>query len=439
MKFYDREKEIGRLREIRARSATAAQFTVVTGRRRIGKTSLVRKALGDGPMLYFFVGRKSEPELCEGYQDEIRRALGDVVLGRARRFGELFEELMKLSKRKPFTLFLDEFQEFLRVNPSVFGDIQRAWDLHHDESRINLVAGGSVNSLMNRIFKDRKEPLYGRQTAALAVRPFETATLRNILADHAPARTSDDLLALWAFTGGVAKYVELLVDADALTRDAMIGELTREDSFFLVEGRAALVDEFGKDYGTYFSILSAIAQGRTTRSEIADALGRDPGGHLARLEKDYGLVMRRHPLFAAPGEKNVRFALDDEFFRFWFHFVHRHAYLLEIRGNDRLRDIVRRDWPVFSGLALERWHRAVLVESGRFTRIGSWWDRRGENEIDLIAADDVSKTATFYEVKRDRRRHNAALLIRKRDAFLRATGKFRGWTLSCEELGLPET
>lgn len=439
MQFYDRETEIARLREIRSRSATAAQFTVVTGRRRIGKTSLVRKALGDAPMLYFFVGRKSEAELCEGYQEEIRRTLGDVILGRSRRFGELFEELLKLSKRTPFTLFLDEFQEFLRVNPSVYGDIQRAWDLHHGESRVNLVAGGSVNSLMNRIFKDRKEPLYGRQTAALAIRPFGTATLRRILADHAPERTPDDLLALWAFTGGVAKYVELLVDAGTLSRDAMIGELVREDSYFLAEGRAALVDEFGKDYGTYFSILSAIAQGRTTRAAIADALGRDPGGHLARLEEDYGLVARRQPLFAAPGEKNVRFALDDEFFRFWFRFVHRYAYLLEIRGNDRLRDIVRRDWAAFSGLALERWHRAVLVESGRFTRIGSWWNRRGENEIDLVAADDASKTAFFYEVKRDPRRYDPALLLRKRDAFLRATGKFRGWTLSCGELGLPET
>lgn len=437
MEFFGREREIARLREIRERSARAAQFTVVTGRRRIGKTSLVRKALGDGPLLYFFVGRKSEAELCEGFQAEVRDALGDAVLGRTVRFGELFEELMKLSKRKPFSLFLDEFQEFLRVNPAVYGDIQRAWDLHKGESKINLVAGGSVNTLMNRLFKDRKEPLYGRQTAALSVRPFETSVLRRILEEHAPRRAPDDLLALWAFTGGVAKYVELLVDAGALDREAMIGELVREDSFFLAEGRAALVDEFGKDYGTYFSILSAIAQGRTARSEIASALGRDPGGHLARLETDYGLVAPRRPLFAAPGEKNVRYALDDEFFRFWFRFVHRHAYLLEIRGNDRLREIVRRDWPVFSGTALERWHREALAESGRYTRLGGWWDRDGENEIDLVAADDASKTASFFEVKRAARRYSPAALERKRDAFLRATGKFRGWRLSCGLLGLP--
>ena len=438
MKFYGREKEIARLREIRARSAGAAQFTVVTGRRRIGKTSLVRTALADGPMLYFFVGRKSEAELCEGFQADVRTVLGDSVLGRAVRFGELFEELMKLSKRKPFSLFLDEFQEFLRVNPSVFGDIQRAWDIHHGESKINLVAGGSVNSLMNRIFRDRKEPLYGRQTAALAVHPFTTGVLRRILADHALSRTPDDLLALWAFTGGVAKYVELLMDSGAFDRNAMIGELTREDSFFLAEGRAALVDEFGKDYGTYFSILSAIAQGKTTRSEIAATLGRDPGGHLARLEEDYGLVARCQPMFASVGEKNVRYALDDEFFRFWFSFVHRHAYLLEIRGNDRLRDIVERDWPVFSGFALERWHRETRVESGRVSRIGGWWDRQGENEIDLVAADDEEKAAAFFEVKRSASRYNPSLLELKRDAFLKATGQFRGWRLTCAMLGMPD-
>ena len=438
MKFYDREKEIGRLREIRERSANAAQFTVVTGRRRVGKTALVRKALGDGPLLYFFVGRKSEAELCEGFQADVNSVLGDVLLGRSTRFGELFEGLMKLSKRIPFSLFLDEFQEFLRVNPGVFGDMQRAWDLHHVESKINLVAGGSVNSLMNRIFRDRKEPLYGRQTAALAVRPFTTGVLRAILAEHASSRTPDDLLALWAFTGGVAKYVELLMDSGAFDRDAMIGELTREDSFFLAEGRAALVDEFGKDYGTYFSILSAIAQGRTSRSEIAVALGRDPGGHLVRLEEDYGLIARRQPMFASPGEKNVRYALDDEFFRFWFRFVHRHAYLLEIRGNDRLRGIVERDWQVFSGFALERWHHEALVESGHFTRIGGWWDRNGENEIDLIAADEEARSVAFYEVKRSPKRYNLALLERKKDVFVKATDKFRGWKFSCAPLGLPE-
>ncbi len=438
MRFYDREKEIARLREIQERSGKFAQFTVVTGRRRVGKTSLVRMALNGGPMLYFFVGRKSEAELCDGFQSNVREVLGDVVLGRATRFGELFEDLMKLSKRMAFSLFLDEFQEFLRVNPSVFGDIQRAWDIHHGESKINLVAGGSVNSLMNRIFRDRKEPLYGRQTASLTVRPFTTGVLRTILADHAPSPTPDDLLALWAFTGGVAKYVELLMDAGACGRNAMIEELTREDSFFLSEGRAALVDEFGKDYGTYFSILSAIAQGRTSRAEIAAALGRDPGGHLVRLEDDYGLIARRQPMFATVGEKNVRYALDDEFFRFWFRFVHRHAYLLEIRGNDRLRDIVDRDWPVFSGFALERWHREAMIESGRFTRIGGWWDRNGENEIDLIAADEEAKTVDFFEVKRSSRRYSPALLERKREVFLKATGKFRNWKSSCSSLGMPK-
>ncbi len=438
MRFYDRDREMQRLREIRDRSEKAAQFTVVTGRRRVGKTSLVRKALGDGPLLYFFVGRKSEAELCESFQANVEEVLGDVVLGRATKFGELFESLMKLSKRKAFSLFLDEIQEFLRVNPSMFGDIQRAWDIHHAESKINLVAGGSVNSLMNRIFRDRKEPLYGRQTASLTVRPFTTDVLRTILADYAPSRSPDDLLALWAFTGGVAKYVELLMDSGAVNRDAMIGELTREDSFFLAEGRAALVDEFGKDYGTYFSILSAIAQGRTSRAEITAALGRDPGGHLVRLEEDYGLIARRQPMFASPGEKNVRYALDDEFFRFWFRFVHRYAYLLEIRGNERLREIVNRDWPVFSGFALERWHREILVESGNFSRIGGWWDRNGENEIDLIAADEEGKSVEFFEIKRSSRRYNPALLERKMDAFLKATGKYRGWRASCSPLGMPE-
>ncbi len=79
----------------------------------------------------------------------------------------------------------------------------------------------------------------------------------------------------------------------------------------------------------------------------------------------------------------------------------------------------------------------ALVESGHFTRIGGWWDRNGENEIDLVAADEEGKTATFFEVKRSSDRYSPALLERKRDAFLKATGKFRGWRLSCAPLGMP--
>ena len=172
MRFFDRTEEIASLREIRETAKNNAQFTVVTGRRRIGKTSLVWKAYEDEPILYFFVARKVEGELCESYLSEIEEKLGIPTMGRAEHFADIFEYLMKVSVERPITLFIDEFQEFFRINKSVYSDMQRIWDIYHTKSRMNLIVCGSIYSMMTKIFKDRKEPLYNRQTRFMTVRPL---------------------------------------------------------------------------------------------------------------------------------------------------------------------------------------------------------------------------------------------------------------------------
>ena len=129
MRFFDRTEEIASLKEILELSRSNAQFTVVTGRRRIGKTSLVWKAYENEPILYFFVARKAESDLCADYIHEIENKLGIPTMGRVERFPEIFEYLMKLSIERPITLFIDEFQEFFKVNKSVYSDMQRIWDM----------------------------------------------------------------------------------------------------------------------------------------------------------------------------------------------------------------------------------------------------------------------------------------------------------------------
>lgn len=154
--IFDRTKEIAALQEIKAMSEHSAQFTVVTGRRRIGKTSLIWKAYENETFLYFFVARKAEAELCESYQLEIEQKLGIQTLGRVDSFAQLFEFILKLSVERPVTLFIDEFQEFFRVNKSIYSDMQRIWDMHQNTAHINLIVCGSIYSMMTKIFKDKK-------------------------------------------------------------------------------------------------------------------------------------------------------------------------------------------------------------------------------------------------------------------------------------------
>lgn len=413
MKYYNRTEEIATLHKIRENAKENAQFTVVTGRRRIGKTSLVLKACEDTTILYFFVGRKAENLLCEEFRHEVETKLGIKMGGTPASFAEMFDFLMSVSKERSFTLFIDEFQNFFRVNQSVFSDMQKIWDINHQSSKINLIVCGSVYSMMSKIFRDKKEPLYNRQNRFMHIRAFKPSVMKEIMNDYAPDHSNDDLLALYSFTGGVAKYVQLLMDDYAFTVDSMIDSIISSDSVFINEGRAILVEEFGKDYDTYFSILSAIASGNTRRSEIESMIGKEVGGYMTRLEEDYGIIKKEIPIGAKPLTKNAIYTIQDNFFTFWFRFIFKYGHILEIGAYEQLRTLIRRDYTTFSGKMLERYFYAKAAESGRYTVIGRWWDRKGENEIDLIAANEIEKSAEIYEIKRHRRNIDIADLDKK--------------------------
>ena len=438
MRFCDREQETTFLRETREQAEKVARFTVVTGRRRIGKTTLIREAYKDVPFVYFFVARKAESDLCEAYLEEISEKLGIPMLGNSRHFSDIFRYLMELSQTRSFTLVIDEFQDFFRVNKAVYSEMQDIWDRYEKTSKINLVVCGSIYSLMQKIFKNKKEPLYGRNTGELRVKPFLPSVLKQILADAKPNYSKEDLLALFSFTGGVAKYVGQLVDGGALDKNSMIRYIIGPNSTFLNEGKNNLIDEFGKDYGIYFSILSCIARGKNTRSEIEDVIGKEVGGYLTNLVEEYELINKRQPLFEKSSNKNVRYELVDVFYCFWFRFIFKYSYIIEIENYAKLQEIVERDYDTFSGLMLERYFHRVAMESGEFTRIGRWWDRRGENEIDMVAEDELTNRVTFYEVKRQADEISIGVLKQKAEVMLGATHEWKKYEIAYKGLSMEE-
>ena len=419
MRFFGREIELKELRKVRELSQERSRFTVLTGRRRVGKTELSREAFDDGktPYLNLPITRQPEVTLCAQLQEEAERVLHLGIHGTCTRFGELFRELMKEAERRPYTLVIDEFQEFDRTNPGVYGDIQHIWDEYHNKTKLNLVVNGSVNRLMNKIFFDDSQPLYGRNTGTLMLKPFGPSLLKEIFRCYKPDYTNSDLLALWTVSGGVARYVDMMMSAHAFTKAEMLEEIFSPLSAYIPEGRTILADEFGSDYGTYFTLLAAISSGQTTSAELKNLLGTEVGGFLAKLEDQYSIVEKKQPIFGKPTSKNAHFQVDDCFFRFWFRFVHKLSYLNELGRRDRMRDIAERDFDVFSGYALERYFTAKIVEDKGCTRIGSWWDRKGENEIDIVSEDEIAETLAFYEVKIDASRFDATRLAEKVEAF----------------------
>ena len=254
MKFYARKKEIKMLQKLYKQSEESGRMAVLTGRRRVGKTLLALEFAKSHKFVYLFVAKKSEHLLCTEYIEEIKQVFDIPVIGEIRRFKDVFSLLLEISRKEHFTLIIDEFQEFYYINPAVYSEIQNLWDLNKDRCKLNLILIGSVYSLMHKIFEDSKEPLFERADRLFLIRPLKIKIIHEILTDygHSDLKT---LFHIYLFTGGVPRYIDILVKNSAFTYDQVLDFMLEEYSPFINEGKNLLIEEFGKEYGTYFSIL----------------------------------------------------------------------------------------------------------------------------------------------------------------------------------------
>jgi len=416
MRFYNRTSELAELRRIQDLAFNdCSRLTVVTGRRRIGKTSLIMKSVESLPTVYLFVGRKSEATLCSEFIPIIAQSLNTFVPPEIQTFRSLFQYLMELATNNSFNLVIDEFQEFYNINESIYSDMQNIWDTYRKKSKMNLIVSGSIFSLMQKIFQNKKEPLFGRADNIIKLSAFDLTTLKEVMHDYNPNYTNDDLLALYSFTGGVPKYVELFCDNNMLSVDQMISFMVRENSPFTDEGKNLLIEEFGKNYATYFSILSAISGGVNTQPEIESALGdKSIGGQIKRLIEDYNIIVRQRPILAKEGSQAVRYEIQDNFVRFWFNYFDRYRSLIEIKNFVGLQAIIKSDYPTYSGIMLERYFKQQFAESFQYRAIGSWWEPKGsQNEIDIVALKLEKNQAVIAEVKRQKKNFKPELLATK--------------------------
>ena len=241
--------------------------------------------------MYLFVSRINEAMLCKNFIKEIASALDIFVPTEISSFASLFRFLMETAQHQPFNLIIDEFQEFYNVNSAIYSEMQDIWDKYRLKTKMNLIVSGSVYSLMNKIFQHEKEPLFNRQDAIIRLKPFNTDTLKEIMNDHAPNYDNDDLLALYTFTGGI-----------------------------------------------------------NTQPAIESAFnGKSIGGHLKRLLNDYNIIKRIRPILSKEGTQTIRYEISDNFLMFWFRYFHRNRSMIEIGNYPAMREVIRADYPTYSG------------------------------------------------------------------------------------------
>ncbi|MCL9783371.1 ATP-binding protein [Vibrio sp. S4M6] len=434
-KFYNRKKELAALKRVSNEiAASKGQLSVMVGRRRVGKTRLLNEAFieGDIKYLYLFISRKNESSLVDEFTDIIRNELG-VKFFHPQSLKEVIEFLLDYSKSQPLTVIIDEFQDIEIVNPSLFSEMQNLWDTNKREAMTHLVCCGSLYSMMTKIFKGKDEPLFNRDDRFFRIQPLQPSYIAAVMNDHHQF-SAENMLVWWCLSGGIPKYLEWLTRFTA-ENDNLFEGVISEFSPFIKEGAHRLVEDFGSEHRVYFDILGAISKGNTSRARIENFLGTSVGVHLEKLDEIFDVITKMRPISSKETSRDVRYAISDPFLNFWFRFIHSNKSAVEMENYEYIQRNIERDFEVYSGLALESLFKAIVIESKKFGRIGGYWDAKGQNEIDIVAINDLDKKILVVEVKRQQKRYNEARLVEKSHGLLKKLNykgyhvEYRGFSL----------
>jgi len=411
MKFYNRKKELNTINEWVNLSKKSTQVGVIFGRRRIGKTRLIKEALSKKNYLYFFIERKPITELLSDFKEAIAE-LADLPSGiQFQDLTAFLQLIVQIAEKKQLILVFDEFQNFRYIDPKVFGIFQQWIDEIKDNKGLTIIFIGSMFGLMKKIFTEYKEPLYGRLTGQINLKPLSPIIEKEILADLG-IYTPENLLKFHIIFGGIPRYYDLLSDRINMIHtpmDAIKQLIVSPYSILKEEGKAVLMEEFGKKFMVYFSILQAISSGYHTRNQISGASGlnyNQLSPYLSSLEKHYELIERRTPIFSNKEQsKTSAFYIRDNFLAFWFRYLHKYSRLVEIEAYDRLNDIISKDFTIFEGTGFESLVMKLLIALNgnsnwqfSFDDIGRYWDRMNR-EIDIIFINHIEKYIFFGECK----------------------------------------
>jgi len=403
MRFYDRENELALLETL---DAHRPSFLVLMGRRRVGKTELVRRFLEGRRSVYLYVdGRKGRDVLLAEHASLVRTRLGlpDVVSFPTYR--HLFEYLLR--DAGDVVVAVDEFQRLEGVDPSIITELQDLLDTVRDGSRALLIASGSSMGMMHKVFLDQGAPLFKRADNMVTLRPFKMGTTFEMMRDIGVGDEMDRL-DLHCLFGGMVHYYRAVEKFGVQDLDSALGRLVLSDLAPLRnEVRDVLVEGFGHEHATYFEVLSALASGRSRQSDIADATHVEPSSlphYLGGLRDVLGLVELQAPVMEDPTRtKKGRYVLRDNYFSFYFRFIYPNSSLYEVGAYDELRRLIDAGWGGHMGVAFERDAVAAMRPwlLTEFRSVGGHWDRKG-NEVDLVGIDPRSRSMLLVEVKAKR-------------------------------------
>ena len=405
MEFIGRKGELSKLHAEYSRDSS---FVVIYGRRRVGKTTLIKEFLKEKTAFYFLATEELESQSMKRLAGVIARTTKNTLLQKAAftDWLDLFHVIADYKPEEKKVLVIDEFPYLVKTNSAFPSILQNAWDEILKDSNVMLILSGSLIGMMQKYALSYDSPLYGRRTAQMRLAPLPFTDVYAV-----QQMPFDQAVEQYAVTGGVPKYLEFFEDGRPLEeqlKDTVLsknGFLYEEPNFLLKSESATAVN--------YFSIMKAIADGNHKLGKIAGVLGQETSAltpYLATLS-DLGFVEKRTPITEKKPEKSRKglYLIADNFIRFWFRYVYPYKGELELDNVQIVLDEMNQDFrEKFVAFAYEDICKTIfseLCKNGAIpfvpSRIGSYWlnDFDGDTEIDVMSVDHQNKRVFAGECK----------------------------------------
>jgi len=390
MLLINRERELGWLKE--AYKSEKAELGIIYGRRRLGKTFLIKDFIKDKPHFYFLA--KQQPMMLEfeRFKEKISKKFNVFI--EAKNWEEIFREIAdKIAKKyEKFIIIIDEFPYWILKDIGIVSEFQYIWDeVIHDE-KIMLLILGSYVSVMEQKVLSYKSPLYGRRTFQIPIKEMQIKHLFKFLNKY----KCEDIIKTYGIADTIPYYLTMIRD-DISFKENLMALLSPNHPFY--QDAEILLGAELREYNTYFNILKSVLEGSTKLNEIATKSRVDVTNILKYLNVLIGLRLleKIKPITSTIKEKNYHYILKDNYLKFWLTYIYPYKEEIEESLQQHV-DFVINDYQNYMGKIFENFCMSYLMSLNfNFTKFGKWWYK--DNEIDIIALNEKEKSVLFAECK----------------------------------------
>ncbi len=416
--FVNRKEELDQLQ--RQYESDTGQLVILYGRRRLGKTRLLKEFCLSRPHIYFMADRAGEQSLKKNLALIMATVLGEPVLQSVDypEWYDLFAAFDRFRpKDKKIIFILDEYQYICQVQPDFSSFIQKWWDEHWQHENIMLILCGSVTSMMYRETMAQSAPLYGRSTAQLLLAPLAYHHLQ----DFFPEQSEEELVKLYALGGGVPRYLELFKDYSGFD-DALEGLVLKRSGLLYQEARYLLHEEISSP-NTCWSILQALGNGTGRITKIAGKLGLPANQltHYIDLLRDLFLVYREVPVLEKNPAKSKKgfYQVADPFLRLWFGAIFPYESFFEFDQIEIIKERLQPQIQLHIAHCFEQLCRNYVLQRAvgmGCLKVGRQWS--ANYELDIAGVDRDYKLNVIGECKWSRKKVGMSVYSQLRDTIV---------------------